>query len=406
MLACGTVVAGSQRAGATPGPVEIVRNEAVAEEGRTCSSDARVTACASRRPAHAPHLLGLAARDGTIAVAWVAAGNSWLTQSERRVSHLGFARFDAQLRGLGERTLEVAEVAMDVDLAAVPGGWVVAAQTGKGVELIRLEDHGGRSGASTVIAGAASPGIAATATGEVLVVHLAQVEGAWPVRATLVDRKGEARWSATIFGETVEPNFGGQVAADGGAFLVARRTNDGVSVVRVEANGAVGARHTVGTSTEYPSLAWCGASGRLVWTDFSGQGQIRGVKIDGSGRRQGYEHVLGAIPDHFNHSPVLCDGEGSRVLLGGYTGGTGVSKSLDLRRVDEARGAQAGAIPVLGGGGQLAHDPRLVRVDDRRVAAAWISVDRGTRSRIGVAIVDAPVTAAPAAVMMIAGDGE
>lgn len=331
----------------------------------------------------------MAVRGRTIAVAWVTSGNSWLQSAGTfgaGTAHIAW--FDADLRRRGEARLDVSPGAVDVDLAATSDGWVVAVQTEQGVELQRLADDGTRAGPRTTLAGAWTPGITTTPTGDVLVVHTAERGGRFPQIASLVDRRGAVAWASEVFDGSIEPNFGGQVYTDGGGFLVGRRDNTGVAVARVEPDGAVSARRVVAASTEYPSLIWCGAEGRLVWTDFD-KLKIRSTALDRAGNAQGPEHVLGGTPEYFNHSPALCDGAGALVLLGGYTGGTGVSNRLDLTRVDRERGAQPGAIRVLADGDHTAYDPRLTRLDDRRVAVAWISLGpTRTRAQIGLAVVD------------------
>lgn len=357
-----------------------------------CADDPRIAACKVHRPDASPHLLGLATRGGTIGVAWVTAGNSWLQGSRdpNRPGRAGFAWFDAALNPRGETRLDVSGSAFDIDLAATADGWVVAVQTDQSLELLRLAPDGAPAGPRTALARAWTPGITTTPAGDVLVVHTATLDGRAPEVATLVDRRGAVVWSTEVFEGSIEPNFGGQVYTDGGGFLVGRRDNHGVSVARVEPDGTVSARRTVAGSTEYPSLAWCGADGRLVWTDF-GALKIRGTAIDRAGRAQGVEHVLGGTPTYFNHSPALCDGPGALVLLGGYTGGTGVSNRLDLTHVDPVRGPQPGAVAVLADNGHNAYDSRLVRLDDRRVAVGWISLSRAhTRSQIGLAVVEPP----------------
>jgi hypothetical protein len=353
-----------------------------------CADDPRI-ACAVHRPEVSPHLLGLAVRGRTIAVAWVTSGNSWL--QSRAVMGTGAAHiawFDADLRPRGQTRLDVAANALDIDLVATSDAWVVAVQTERGVELQRLADDATLAGPSTTLPAAATPGLATTPAGDVLVVHAAIRSDRYAHFATFVDRRGRVAWEREVFTEAVEPNFGGQVYTDGGGFLVGRRENAGVAVVRLEADGRLTARRDVATSTEYPALAWCGGEGRLVWTDFEAL-KIRTAAIDRRGDASGPEHVLGGTPEHFNHSPVLCDRAGAIVLLGGYTGSTGLSNRIDLARVDRERGALPGAIPVLAAGGHTAYDPRLARLDARRVAVAWISLNATqTQSQLALAVVE------------------
>lgn len=385
----------------------LVAEQAIAAaewDGRACSADPRVRACAIGPGAGTPHFIGMAAHGGTIAVVEAFAGNSWLRQADPQASHrLRFGLHDAQqLQRLRENELTFESPVTDVELAAVPGGWVVAAQTEAGIELIWLGEAGEPANRGVRLAKTSYPGLAVGSAGEVLVVHRGSVattgESVAPpeaMMATMVAPTGEVRWSARLFESSIEPHFGSQVAADDGAFLVARRTDTGVTVTRVERSGAVGPRHLVKASTEYPSLAWCGSEGRLVWSDFSQSPHVRGATIDRAGRLANFknsEHVLGSTPEHFNASPVLCDGPGSLVLLGGYTGGTGVSQRLDLARIDRTRGTRRGAIAVMAAHGHQAYDPRLVRLDERRVAVGWVALlPGGERSRLALAVVEAPV---------------
>lgn len=352
---------------------------------RPCTDDPRIDACAVHRPDATPHLLGMAARGDTIGVAWVTSGNAWLADPSPGTAH--FAWFDASLRRRGEVRLELPDAGYDIDLAAAPDGWIVAVQAGTSTELMRLADDG-TIGARTRLDKAWAPGLAVAPGGDVLVAHMTERGGQYPIQATLVDRSGAVVWSSEVFDGVVEPNFGGQVYTDGGGFLVGRRANPGVSVARVEADGRVTARRLVGGSTEYPALAWCGRAGRLVWTDF-GALKIRSAAIDLRGDVLGAEQILGGTPEYFNHSPTLCDGAYDLVLLGGYTGGTGVSNRLDLARVDPRHGVLPGALAVLDPAEQSAYDPRLARLADGRVAVAWISLGKGgQKAQLALAVVD------------------
>lgn len=379
-----------------PGPVQVVAPPKDAP--LPCAADPRIRACVAHRGDEAPHLLGMASAGGRIAVAWVAAGNTWLPAppADPPPARVGVALFDAALTRLSETTVTTRGPARDVDVIAIPGGWALAAQTPEGIEIHWLDPVGAPTGRTAALPGYL-PGLTASPTGELLVVHVAAHGGRAPVVATLLDRRGAARWSAEVFDGSVEANFGGQVAADRGAFLVARRSDRGVAVRRIDADGRAAPFTPVGQSTEYPSLAWCGDAGRLVWTDFASQGHVRAATIDGAGVIRSPEHVLGAIPAHFNHSQPLCDGPGALVLLAGYTGGTGVSKRLDLVRVDPAAGALPGAIQLLADDGRTAYDPRITRLDPDRVAVAWIAMRTGGASSIALAVVDAPVGARPLA---------
>ncbi|MCY1057367.1 hypothetical protein [Nannocystis sp. SCPEA4] len=363
------------------------------QKKRPCSRDRRVLACASGRDSESPHLLGMAAHAGTIAVAEVDAGNAWLPASAAAPDRMRVGLYDARLRQIHQTEVGLSGAAMDVDLAFVPGGWVAAVQTANGSELIWFGEDGEEVGTRTPLGLAVNPGLAVGQGGEVLVAYVQGGPGErWPVMAALVEPRGQVRWTVEVFAGAIEAHFGSQVAADDGAFLIGRRTQDGVAVARVERSGAVGTRHGVKSATEYASLAWCGAEGRLVWSDFGGHAHIRGAVIDRAGQRIGEEHVLGAIPDYFNWSPVLCDGTGSLALLAGHTGGTGMSKSLDLTRIDREHGPLPGATAVLAAEGITAYDPRMVRLDEQRVAVGWIGVYSGTdASQLGLAVVSAPI---------------
>lgn len=379
-----------------PGPIAVVAPPKDAP--LPCAGDPRIRACVGHRGDEAPHLLGMASAGGRIAVAWVGAGNSWLPAPsvEPPPSRVGVALFDASLTRLAETTVITRGPARDVDLVAIPGGWALAAQTPEAIEIHWLDPGGAPAGRVITLPGYL-PGLTATAAGELLVVHVESRGGRAPVIATLLDRRGAARWTTEVFEGAVEANFGGQVAADRGAFLVARRSDRGVAVRRIDADGHPAPFTPVNSSTEYPALAWCGDGGRLVWTDFSGKGHVRAAAVDGAGVIRSDEHVLGAIPDHFNHSQPLCDGPGALVLLAGYTGGTGVSSRLDLVRVDPAAGALPGAIQLLADDGRTAYDPRIARLDPERVAVAWIAMRTGGASSIALAVVDAPAFARPLA---------
>jgi hypothetical protein len=381
---------------------ELIPPVAVAAHGSPCADTPWLLACAAARGGGGvtPHRLAMASGGGAIAIAWVEAGNAWLSTSPGRPSaRVHLALYDDKLERRAHAELPTRGPATDARIVATDDGWIVAAQTTAGVELHwRRADLGPRP-THALLAGASSPGLVATAAGgALLVAQLRATSGVAPIVATLFDPQGAARWSAEAFAGAVEPHFGGQVAADRGAYLIARRSDGGVSIRRIEADGRPAELHAVHTSTEYPALAWCGDSGRFVWTDFGGHGHVRVARVDRSGAITGPQHPLGGTPDYFNHSQPLCDRDGALVLLAGYTGSTGVSNRLDLVRVDRS-GRLPGAIPVVAADGRTTYDPQIARLDRRRVVVAWIAMSPAhAAASIAIAVLHAPEgdTAAPA----------
>ncbi|MCA9660186.1 MAG: hypothetical protein KC486_17710, partial [Myxococcales bacterium] len=258
----------------------------------------------------------------------------------------------------------------DVALTTTADGWLVALAVAPHIELVHLSADGRELGPRERIRDARTPRFAADpqAPAAPLLTWVAASTGA--VHSGGIAPRGASRPPVRLFERTVEPNFAGQVAIAVGEFLVARRAARGVEVVRVSARGDVRARHAdVGGSTEYPTLVRCDDGPRMIWSNFASRGEIRWARLDDSGALVGPEIRLSGVPDHFNHSPAICDGVDTLVLLAGYTGGTGLSKSLDLVRVDAEGAIVSDRLRVYDGAAGVAYDPTMRRDGDALVAA-------------------------------------
>lgn len=346
-----------------------------------CASGEHVLDCAVLVPDRPLHLMAMAVSGRLIGLGWTTRGNPWVSAAEDGPAY--FEILDDRLEPV-HRLVIPGEATYDVAVASWRGGWLLAtAHAGPVTVLRHVGADGSMQGPSLSLDGG-TPHLAVNARGEVLVVRTGVNDGTHGTRAALLTGLDEPpRWDVGVLEQPTEPRFGSAVALDDG-FLVAQRGTAGVEVVRLERNGRLTARHQqVGSSTEYPKLASCGATATMVWADFTQPPRLRFAGLDARGQSTLEPVVLGATPDYFDPSPVLCDGLGSIVLLGGYTGGTGVASHLELVRVD-GRGRAGELVPVLAGT-QRAYDWRLDRLDGD-VVVAWIELE-GT---IGVARLRAP----------------
>lgn len=349
----------------------------------TCAAGEHVLDCTALLPGRPLHLMAMAVSGRSIGIGWTTSGNPWVQPSASGSAY--FEILDEQLEPVHRLTLP-GEAGHDVAVAPWRSGWVVATSDGVGTVVRHVGADGSVQGPSLRLEGGAAPHVAVGARGEVLVVRTGMFERTHGTRAALLtDLDEPPRWDVMVVEQPTEPRFGSVVAMDGG-FMVAQRGPAGVEVVRVEHDGRIGARHQqMGSSTEYPKLASCGGTATMVWADFSAQPTVRWAALDGRGQSSTTPVVLGAVPDYFDPSPALCDGLGSLVLLGGYTGGTGVASHLELVRVD-GEGRAGGLVPVLGDApGQRAYDWRIDRLDGD-VVVAWIELE----GSIGVARLRAP----------------
>jgi len=376
-------VAGAPAAiAATPGPAPLaVAAEAVPTA--FCADGEHVLACTVLTPDQPVHHMAMAVSGRSIGIGWTTQGSSWVSRSESGPAY--FEILDERItRSHG---LELPGYAVyDIAVAAGRSGWLVATAEVSATVVHHVGLDGTIDGPSLRLPGSVAPHLVVEPSGDVLLVRT----GASGTQAALLTSlDAPPRWDVVLVEHAVEPRFSSAVAVDGG-FLVSLRGPEGIEVVRLERDGSIGARQRqMGSSTEYPKLASCGRDARMVWADFSSQGMMRWARLDGRGASSDEPSTLGVIPEYFDPSPLLCDGHDSIVLLGGYTGGTGVASHLELVRVD-AGGHAGERLPVLGAP-YSAYDWRIDALDGDMVVS-WIAL----QGSIGVARARAPRSGAAA----------
>ncbi len=241
----------------------------------------------------------------------------------------------------------------NVALAVRPaGGWLVAVESGEGLEVHTLDPSGNDVATLPVSTAGQSPIFAERPNGGPLLAWLAPTG----MRAAIVAADGASATPpvALPFDGNVVEDFMGAVYT-GTGFLVAVRTTPGVQVVRVDLSGcAVGPATTpVGGDTEYPQLAAEGGDVRLTYGSFAQQGEMLFVKLDASGAPVGAPVMIGGIPDDYNPAPIAALGPQTALLLPGYSGLTGHGQSIRFARLD-ASGSPIGP-PT-----DVATDPLLI----------------------------------------------
>jgi hypothetical protein len=349
-----------------------------------CREDLQL-ACRSRPIAGDFAALDLAAARGVIALLYTDSSSGGSAVDRAHV-----LLHDRALQPLGESTLATDGAIYDLALTTTADGWLVALAVAPHLELIHLDADGRELGPRQRVDAARTPRFAADplAPAAPLLTWVAASGGA--VYSGGVAPRGAWPPPARLFETTIEPNFAGQVAIAAGEFLVARRAGRGVEVARVSARGVVrSTRADVGHSTEYPTLVRCDDGPRMIWSNFASRGEVRWARLDDSGAVVGPEVRLSGIPDHFNHSPAICDGVDTMVLLAGYTGITGLSKSLDLVRVDGEGAIISDPLRIYDAAAGVAYRPTMRRDGDALVAAwgvrgsAQIALARVDLERVG-----------------------
>lgn len=366
-------------------PSDPIATVAIAEEApaKVCEDDRRIRACRVT-PGVVAHQISLALARDTLAVAAAASGNSWVRSdagAPPRSDRVSLILHDRALQPIGEASIAFDRSIHGVAITASADGWLLAAAGDRTIELVPLDPRGRELGPRGRVDGGVPQWLQRDRGGPLLIFVRTGKLGpdllAGPVVGVDLVR------ASTIFENTVEPNFGGEIALPGGEAMVARRTATGVSVARLAADGGRQSLHSdFGGSTEYPILAACADGPRLVWSEFGGPVEVRWARLDGDGARVAGPVRLSGTPDHFNEAPSVCDGDDTLVALTGYTGGTGLSNSIDLVRVD-GEGQRRGK-PIRVAAGSI-FDPELV-ADDDALFLAWIAL--GERPRVALARVD------------------
>lgn len=372
-----------------PDPVATVADNPSAAE--VCRDDPRIRACRVHRASSERLPLDLGAGHGRIALLYAEVTPTDQGQGTR--SGASMILHDRALTPTGEVRVTVDGWLRDLSLAATADGWLVALAADDRVHLVELDADGHETGARQVIDDASTPRLVADGPRTPLLAWDRGYDKGFMAQGVVL--RGAPPPVAKLFATVTEATFDGQIAVAPGEFLVARRAGRGIEVRRVSASGQLRSHHAdVGANTEYPTLARCDDGARMVWSDFSGRGEIRWARLTEDGAVDGPTIRLSGIPDHFNHSPAVCDGVDTMVLLAGYTGGTGLSRSLDLVRVD-ARGQIRGeALPLHGDPTSQAYEPTMLR-DGDALFVAWATrgVPRIALSRVDLQTIRGPAIA-------------
>lgn len=183
--------------------------------------------------------------------------------------------------------------------------------------------------------GQRSDGPLALAWGQGLVAHVLS-----PAGTTLASSES---FSAPI----VEPEFA-NVDFDGTNFVLAQRGPLGAQLFRISLTATVTKLPPPGSpSTEYPRVAASSGAYLMTYNDFGvSPATVNFRRFDQKGAPLGPLEIIGSTPEQFNVAPVIDHGGAPRVLLGGYTGQTGVGKTLDVLTVGGAKVPVAAAPAV------------------------------------------------------------
>jgi hypothetical protein len=329
-----------------------------------CGTGAMIASCGNANvKATGASALALAASGANLGLAWVTgtAGKGGL--------HVAVLASDLSVVAEAD-CLGVSDVGA-VAIAATPSGWLVAAETPSGIELIPLTATGAMSGAVQVLPGATSPILAGNPSGGPLLVWVTSGSSDQG-NVSLLGADGTVMSTTAAFTQVVEPQYGSAVYV-GDGFLVALRASLGATVIHVGLDGSLGTPHSLGDETEYPKVAWTGSEGRVVYADFSAQGKLELQRLDATGALIGSPTKVGGVPAYYDPAPVATSGSDSVVLLPGYTGGTGIASHLDVTRVAQG-GTQVYAPYVLAKAGSVDALSAYVMVPTGQGAVvAWLA---------------------------------
>lgn len=333
-----------------------------------CGTDARIETC------HDDFAIGQRPEFVTLATNGIELAMGWTEVCRAHVMW-----FDQGLTSLRNFDFDIAPCEPRweaLTLAPLGDNWVVEV----GGQRIVLDGEG------TVVTTRAAEGSALFGASRVGSTPLVVREAPFGVAvvASLLDESGAEVWTTEIDDGAIEPHYGSATAVDDGFLVALRNEARGVEIVHLDANGDITTRTNPGSAeTEYPQLASAGGEVRLVWTDFS-DASVLWSKLDGVGRPVGEPAVLGTTPLQFNRSPIVVTGTNTLVLLGGYTGETGVGDDHRMRLVDDAGGAIGTDVTVQADPDQALW-PQLVIFHGSPVAA-WVA--RGLRRSVGIARVN------------------
>lgn len=329
-----------------------------------CSVGDHVPSCANAVvDAHASEIaLARNEASGTVAVAWRSGGGSFGLGN----ASYGFAILDANLGvlarsgclGAGDAS-SVGASAGAVAIAATPHGWLLATDSGDGIDLRALDACGASTAPPQHVTGARSPFLAARAgdDGGVLGGPLFVYSSARQRYAELVAADGTAETTANVAIATpIDPGDGSAIFV-GDAFLYAERDDtsaiDGVLVARVALDGSVTSGRPAGGETEYPTLASDRDGPLLTYADFgtanagggAGTGGLRWTRLDARGGAVGEAHVLPVAPGIYARVPVVATRTATALVLAPGASASELPHSATIDAVPIT------ASPVVGDGG-------------------------------------------------------
>jgi hypothetical protein len=219
-----------------------------------------------------------------------------------------------------------------VAIAATANGWIVAAETGGGIEIQPLTPGGVPTGPGQFLANATVPILASNPSGGPLLAWASPDYNGW---VSVLGADGTVTSSAPVFYQIVEPEYGSAVFV-GDGFLVGIRGSLGATVAHVGLDGTIGTPYSLGDETEYPKLSYTGTEARVVYSDFSEVGAVEFQRLDTTGAPIGTPQQLGSIPEYYGQGPNTTVGSDSVVVMSGYSSETGVATHLDITRVTQS----------------------------------------------------------------------
>jgi len=331
---------------------------------RFCATNRRITVCEEASVGETD------VRDVAIAAYGQELGVAWVNESGT-----SFARYNLNLQHVATAPCLPTGGAATVALAGTSSGWIIATATNNGISFAALDRHGGVRGQMHSTTGWDPILIERPGAGPLMVWTDGNT-----TQAALLNDDAVAQWQSPVFTNVIGSDYV-RGTWTGQRFLVTARAQ-GVRIVAVELNGSVSGSSSVGsTATEYPEIAWAQNDGRLVWTDFGTGGTVNWQRLDAMGVPVGTAVAVGGRPDYFNNAPMVTIGDDSVMLLGRFTGGTGMNEGIDLLRVD-GQGGQVFAPFGLERNPNHVRRHRLIKVG-AEVFASWVS--EGYPSRVGLA---------------------
>jgi hypothetical protein len=324
----------------------------------------------------APWMMALAATETEVGLAWVSLDASDYVR-------LHFARFAPDLSLLDQKILSGPVCPHALALAARPGGWSLAVESGEGLHLLALDASGVQTAALQVFAEAhfSASILAARPAAEPLLVWIppSSSDGS-QFRAALVNPGGASLAPATNIAAPfplVDRQFSVAATADG--WLLALRASessatDTIYIAPLAANGALAGpfQAPFGTYVEHPRLTAFGNEVRMTFGKFeNGSGGVSFSRLTPAGKALGSRAVIGPGATYYGEAPPVPVGADTFVLLPTATGNGGEAERLDVVRVNET-GAQVYAPRTIVGDPQRIHSHTIARRGSD-VIVAWIN---------------------------------